>query len=1164
LPGMKYNTKDCYLRSQRTLNVFGYPLKYNPNQKTLVIYNNFNVNIEFQNPTTAINIDNGLFNKIAKNALLNFSSNNIPSIPSHPPPTKTSVTWKTLNSCDDADQIVADYLIITHDQFFTPHSMALQRLANHKATLNGFDVVIVNVPNILDPTFNWTIDAGPPEWAAEKKIREFIRRVFVGAHALHTYDGKLAFVCLVGDTDEDLSENYVPASFDPNPTGSALNLVYWAYNDYYYSCLTKTNGLWDLTGDLYIGRISARTETELDNYVTKLKYNENEFTSQTWRGHTVLSYGSPFSGNLVAEHSFWTTDLKNYLDNICPSTFHTEVVDANALNTQWNITYANYLNTEGANVVVHHGHGTPESWRFGGGQPEYQLSNSFKIAHLNNTAKFPIALANSCLTGSFSGPTAGGMGEVLTTYSSAAGYVGYLGATIEILAYQYNLPFAQDQNFFTRFLTALYANQSHVMGEAVLEARTYCVGLGINDKDYLNFQYNWFGDPAYNCMTPGYEITHNLSLPPAPPASQTIAINNPVYIRSGAKLTLNHNAEVEFGQQGQLIVDEGGVLEIYDGTKIKGMNLTNKIIVNGLLTGPNGTLSVPTPIVGLELDALPGCSWGGIEFNNPEITVKLTGCSVKNCMLTGSLYKLETVNNTVFDNVRIGLTNSGLSLISNSVIGTNISVSNPQAGSAQVEILNSNLNGSADGMISLDHVSNFKIQNCTITYDHGTGIDLHYSGWNGTNNAIDQNYIQKSGDPHENSWGIMIYNSKASITQNQITNNRYGLSCLNSSQTKIMGNANATTLGATQQIKNNFQNQIRSFDNSFPWYVHYNELKNNLQVNSYLIYHDNSVLPDPGGNTDYSGYFNVKCNCFDNNTNPAPQLYPVGAYQYLNTWCAGAFCVSGQENDDTFVQAMAAMDSGNYVAADSLFRTVIATSSGTDRARESAKNLIPVTRELSMDFSSLKNYYAQTPALHTDSITDHLVYRLMNACDLCTENYDSAVAWFENDILNPASVEDSVYSLIDLSDTYLLMEADSGLKATTNNVSGTLTQYIPKNHQEYVTRRQDWINLLFKDDSPNLSGNESSFTKDYELSQNNPNPFTTTTEISFVAPKDGSVLITVTNMIGQTVFLENRNILAGNNKIMLNLSSSTDGVYLVSFIFDNQVTKKIKVIKQKK
>ncbi len=261
------------------------------------------------------------------------------------------------------------------------------------------------------------------------------------------------------------------------------------------------------------------------------------------------------------------------------------------------------------------------------------------------------------------------MGEVLTTYSPDAGYVGYLGATIAVLSYPYTLPFSQNHNFFTHFLTAMYSNQSHVMGEAVLEARIMGVSNGVNDKDYTNFKYNLFGDPAYNCMTPGYEITHNLSLPPAPPASQTIAINNPVYIRSGAKLTLNHNAVVEFGQQGQLIVDDGGILEIYDGAKINGMNLTNKIIVNGLLTGPNGTLSVPTPIVGLELDALPGCSWGGIEFNNPEITVKITGGSVKNCMLSGSLYKLETVNNTVFENARIGLTNSGLSLTSNSVTG---------------------------------------------------------------------------------------------------------------------------------------------------------------------------------------------------------------------------------------------------------------------------------------------------------------------------------------------------------------------------------------------------------------------------------------------------------------------------------------------------------------
>jgi hypothetical protein len=232
-------------------------------------------------------------------------------------------------------------------------------------------------------------------------------------------------------------------------------------------------------------------------------------------------------------------------------------------------------------------------------------------------------------------------------------------------------------------------------------------------------------------------------------------------------------------------------------------------------------------------------------------------------------------------------------------------------------------------------------------------------------------------------------------------------------------------------------------------------------------------------------------------------------------------------------------------------------------ARESAKNLIPVTENLTMDFSALKSYYLETPGLHSDSLTDHLVYRLMNTCDLSAENYNNAIAWFEDDILHPASVEDSIYSLIDLCDTYMIMEADSGLKSVPNNIHGKLTQYIPKNHQEYVLNRQKWISLLFKDDALTPGGTEISLTKEYELSQNNPNPFTTTTEISFTTPKDGTVLITVTNMIGQTIHTESRQFVSGNNIVSLNLSNSADGIYFVSFIFDNQSTKKMKIIKQK-
>ncbi len=142
------------------------------------------------------------------------------------------------------------------------------------------------------------------------------------------------------------------------------------------------------------------------------------------------------------------------------------------------------------------------------------------------------------------------------------------------------------------------------------------------------------------------------------------------------------------------------------------------------------------------------------------------------------------------------------------------------------------------------------------------------------------------------------------------------------------------------------------------------------------------------------------------------------------------------------------------------------------------------------------------------------------------------------------------------------MQADSGLKATANNIRGQLTQYIPKDHQEYTANRQKWIEILFKDDPAHPNGKDDVLPTDYDLSQNNPNPFSSTTEITFVAPKDGDVILTVTNMMGQTIFSKAHHIVSGNNKISLDMPNSADGIYLVSFIFDDQITKNIKILKQ--
>ncbi|MEI6899777.1 MAG: T9SS type A sorting domain-containing protein, partial [Bacteroidota bacterium] len=111
---------------------------------------------------------------------------------------------------------------------------------------------------------------------------------------------------------------------------------------------------------------------------------------------------------------------------------------------------------------------------------------------------------------------------------------------------------------------------------------------------------------------------------------------------------------------------------------------------------------------------------------------------------------------------------------------------------------------------------------------------------------------------------------------------------------------------------------------------------------------------------------------------------------------------------------------------------------------------------------------------------------------------------------------------------------------------------------------QEWINLLFKDDLfSSGKGNEGSLSREFELCQNNPNPFSTTTEISFVVPKDGTIHVIVTNTMGQTIYNENHDVSAGRNEISLNLSDSNDGIYLASFTFDNKVTKRLKIIKNR-
>ena len=653
-----YNIEDGgYLRSQKVNWFTASPARFNPVTQQLVVYTRFDVAIQFANPQTDINVNNGIFNRLTNSVLLNSNLDIPPEIPA-PAPTAGTVSWVTMGQPSDANNIVADYLIITDDQFFNPtHSPALQELADHRAQYNGFDVAIVSIQNILTVGFSYE-PTPEPLLVDERQIRTFIKMVYNGNHANHTYDGYLGYLCIVGDAFSILPTPGVPISWDPVPGQNPAPGGYLADepSDYYYSCVTTTaSGSYDNIGDIYLGRLSVDNENDLQNIVNKTIYNENEYTVDSWRQNTTQAWGGTFQGsNEQQTIQYFCNDLKDWIEEIQPPSYTNTLFRWDLCGTNWRNDYVNHINSVGSSLVFHLGHGQHDSWCRQNDCYDYigpgALTLDYKMQHLSNDGKFPFVISQACLTGLlYGGQSQSCMGEKMLTYSSNAGYVAYIGA-ISITSMHYTAKIDMPFTLQEYVLWSIYHNLSTIIGEAILESR-----ISVTATNPLHFEEFFFGDPALNLMSPGYEITHNTYFPPDPPAPQVTTISTKVYVRPGVKLTLHTGAELDFVENGQLIIDPGAILEIcgnanLPGVTIKGLSENNQIVVNGTMCGTDGGPANPVPIYNLHLSALTGSSWPGIVFNNSALTVKMNGGSVSNCKLTGLLNSIELTNHVQFNN----------------------------------------------------------------------------------------------------------------------------------------------------------------------------------------------------------------------------------------------------------------------------------------------------------------------------------------------------------------------------------------------------------------------------------------------------------------------------------------------------------------------------------
>ncbi|MCL2074309.1 MAG: C25 family cysteine peptidase, partial [Marinilabiliaceae bacterium] len=628
--------------SEIDLNIF----EYCPVSGNLEVLENFQITLEFQNPTGEFSVDLGIFSKTAELTFINYEGSGISAVANDkkfmsPNFQKGSITWKNISTPADVVGLECDYLIITTSQFFSELdtiSCQVYRLADHRASYNGYDVVILNSDQIIAANFDYEGNPGDPldpdKYIKEQRIRKCIKTIYETGTANNTVDGSLGFVLLVGDYENNVG---IPGSKDHDyhvpsePTNKYPS-------DYYYSCITKdVSGIYDKFGDIIIGRFCVVDSVQLCNIVQKTINHEVEYSPQFWR--KTAGFSNTYT-------DFGYDRYYDFLINIMNSSgWNYTIVEGN---WQCAIPTINYLNT-GTSFVQYIGMPNvsllPSSWECG-------LSTNYFSEELSNNYKVPFISAVSSNTGHFDDMDC--VGEFLTSYSSTKGAVGYIGPTRR-MTLQISYP---SMLYHELILHYFFIKKLSIAGELLLATKYNDLEESYNL--HRKYGYILFGDPALNILAEGYEITRDVT------AECPAEINTQVSVRNNATLTVPANCSLSFSGNGSLIIEEDGNLVIGENALITSdaNGVGNSIIVNGgnITIGDGATFSNlsggvtigknfdvnQTPYYDNMLYSLSNVNFNNTNLNHINTRLNLTNCNFTNSDVSTYASK-ATIDGCSFD-----------------------------------------------------------------------------------------------------------------------------------------------------------------------------------------------------------------------------------------------------------------------------------------------------------------------------------------------------------------------------------------------------------------------------------------------------------------------------------------------------------------------------------
>jgi hypothetical protein len=229
-------------------------------------------------------------------------------------------------------------------------------------------------------------------------------------------------------------------------------------------------------------------------------------------------------------------------------------------------------------------------------------------------------------------------------------------------------------------------------------------------------------------------------------------------------------------------------------------------------------------------------------------------------------------------------------------------------------------------------------------------------------------------------------------------------------------------------------------------------------------------------------------------------------------------------------------------------------------AETSLKELFLLESLTSKDYLDLKGYYQTNDTIQISENLIDLADYFANKCNEKLGNYQDCINWYENKILYSQSEDDSIFATIDLGYLYLAIQ-NSGLKQL---YSGNRIQLIPENKIKFEENRDYLLALLPGTNVIDPKRKQLQNLGLGKLLQNNPNPFTSKTEIWYRIEKRSQVAIRITDQTGkQLKMIKLGTINLGLNKFDFASDGLSSGLYFYSLIIDGNLsdTKKMNIIR---